>query len=275
MLGEKKPRRLHTVLEARVALEAALHFGTKPLHRFLPQGDHHPVLVIPAFMSSDGLTAQFRQSLDALGYDSYGWELGINSGIRSTYLKQLELQLKEIVLQRGQPVSIIGWSLGGLYARALANQFPDCVRQVITLGSPFAIPSTEMQGVNKGIAKLYSVFNDLEDPMLETPELWQQTPPVPFTGIYTESDGIIHWHYCLDRHSERSQNIRVLGSHVGLTHNPLVLYLVAERLQYRAKHWRPFAPKGWQKLLFSGTCASEIDGADLTDLVADGVTVSG
>lgn len=267
MIGDKKPKRLHSAMELRVLLEALAHFSSRPLQKWMPKGDGHPVLVIPAFMTSDALTSEFRKSLDKLGYHTYGWELGTNVGIRDSLLKASELRLKELFMQHSQPVTLIGWSLGGLYARALANMNPECVRQVITLGSPFGVPTEHFTGVQSGVARLYETLNRLDDPLLQQPHLWQETPDVPFTAMYTESDGIIHWHYCLDRHTRSSQNIRVPGSHTGLTHNPAVLYLVAERLQYKAKNWQPFQLDGWRKLIFGSQCISEVDGQDVTTLL--------
>lgn len=260
-MRKKKPRTLHTVLESRVALEALAHFSSKPLHRFLPQGDGHPVLVIPAFLTSDAFTATLRSSLSKLGYDPHPWGLGLNTGLHQSKLEQLQKRLKEIVLQRQQKITIIGWSLGGLYARALATMNSDHVRQVITLGSPFGIPAVESEGVQSAVGRIFMLLNGgATDPMLEKPELWQATPPVPFTGIFTESDGVVHWHYCVDEKQARSENIRVPGSHVGLTHNPVVLYLLADRLKCRPESWQPFSSRGWRERLFDNrACAKAIE----------------
>lgn len=259
-MSEKRPRTLHTVLESRVALEALAHLYSKPLLRFLPSGDGHPVLVIPAFMTSDALTASLRRSLGNLGYDPHPWELGLNTGLHQHKLLQLQKRLKAIVLQRQQKITLVGWSLGGLYARALANLNSEHVRQVITLGSPFGIPAVESNGVQSAVGRLFSLLNSgASDPMLDQPELWQTTPPVPFTGLFTESDGVVHWHYCVDRKQSRSENIRVPGSHVGLTHNPVVLYLLADRLKQRLEHWQAFNTRGWRERLFDNrACAGAI-----------------
>ncbi len=256
---DKKPRTLHTVLESRVAFEALAHFSSKPLHRFLPQGDGHPVLVIPAFLTSDAFTATLRGSLTKLGYDPHPWGLGLNTGLHQSKLERLQKRLKEIVLQRQQKITIIGWSLGGLYARALANMNSEHVRQVITLGSPFGIPTVESEGVQSAVGRIFMLLNSGgTDPMMDKPELWQNTPSVPFTGIYTESDGVVHWHYCLDEKQERSENIRVPGSHVGLTHNPAVLYLLADRLKVRPESWTAFNSIGWRERLFDNRACSKV-----------------
>ncbi len=258
----KKPKALHTLLESRVAVEALAHVSSKPFERLLPRGDGHPVLVIPAFLTSDAFTASLRNSLTRLGYDVYAWQQGLNTGLHDSKLALLQRHLKEIVLQRQQKITIIGWSLGGIYARALAAQNSDHVRQVITLGSPFGIPvsKSRTEAVQGLVSHAFQFLNrGAEDPMVAKAALWQNSPDVPCTSIYTESDGIVHWHYCVDQKRPHCENIRVPGSHVGLTHNPAVLYLLADRLQQRAESWQAFNARGWRERLFDNqVCAKAI-----------------
>lgn len=259
MSSFKKPKRLHTFLEAGALVEAMVHFGARPFLRMLPRGDGHPVLVIPGFLANDSFTAQLRKSLQMIGYEPYGWELGVNKGLSQKSLEATQTLLKELVLHHQQPVSIIGWSLGGLYARALANKNPECVRQVITMGTPFGLPADKFTEVREGIARLYESFNSGEDPMLAEPSLWYLSPPIPTTSVYTETDGIAHWHYCLGVQGKTSQNIRVVGTHAGLMHNPMALYLVADRLRFKAKDWSHFELSGWHKMAFESRCLSSVD----------------
>jgi len=263
---EKKPKALHTILESRFAVEALAHLSSKPFERLLPRGDGHPVLVIPAFLTSDAFTASLRKSLSRLGYDVHAWQQGLNTGLHDNKLVLLRRHLKEIVLQRQQKITIIGWSLGGIYARALAAENGDHVRQVITLGSPFGIPVSERrsEAVQGLVSQAFQLLNrGAEDPMVAKATLWQKTPAVPCTSIYTESDGIVHWHYCVDQKHSQSENIRVPGSHVGLTHNPAVLYLLADRLQQRTESWQAFSARGWRERLFNNqVCAKAIELAE-------------
>ena len=263
---EKKPKALHTILESRFAVEALAHLSSKPFERLLPRGDGHPVLVIPAFLTSDAFTASLRKSLSRLGYDVHAWQQGLNTGLHDNKLVLLRRHLKEIVLQRQQKITIIGWSLGGIYARALAAQNSDHVRQVITLGSPFGIPVSERRSdaVQGLVSQAFQLLNPgAEDPMVAKATLWQETPAVPCTSIYTESDGIVHWHYCVDQKHSQSENIRVPGSHMGLTHNPAVLYLLADRLQQRAESWQAFSARGWRERLYHNqVCAKAIELAE-------------
>ncbi len=263
---EKKPKALHTILESRFAVEALAHLSSKPFERLLPRGDGHPVLVIPAFLTSDAFTASLRNSLSRLGYDVHAWQQGLNTGLHHNKLVLLRRHLKEIVLQRQQKITIIGWSLGGIYARALAAENGDHIRQVITLGSPFGIPVSERRSdaVQGLVSQAFQLLNrGAEDPMVAKAALWQKTPAVPCTSIYTESDGIVHWHYCVDQKHSQSENIRVPGSHIGLTHNPAVLYLLADRLQQRAESWQAFNTRGWRERLFNNqVCAKAIELAE-------------
>lgn len=263
---EKKPKALHTILESRFAVEALAHVSSKPFERLLPRGDGHPVLVIPAFLTSDAFTASLRNSLSRLGYDVHAWQQGLNTGLHHNKLVLLRRHLKEIVLQRQQKITIIGWSLGGIYARALAAENGDHIRQVITLGSPFGIPVSERRSdaVQGLVSQAFQLLNrGAEDPMVAKAVLWQKTPAVPCTSIYTESDGIVHWHYCVDQKHSQSENIRVPGSHIGLTHNPAVLYLLADRLQQRAESWQAFNTRGWRERLFNNqVCAKAIELAE-------------
>ncbi len=109
-----------------------------PLLMRAPRGDGHPVLTLPGFLASDLSMAPMRRYLKELGYDAYAWKMGRNTGGVSRMRAALRDRLAEIHAATGRKVSIVGWSLGGVYARDLALQAPEMVRYVVTLGSPFA-----------------------------------------------------------------------------------------------------------------------------------------
>ena len=108
----------------------------RPLLSLLPKGDGHPVLVLPGFMASDSSTSPLRKLLADLGYATFGWGLGRNVRIDQRRLREMEQLLLQIYQETGRKVSLVGWSLGGVFARELAKLQPDAVRQVISLGSP-------------------------------------------------------------------------------------------------------------------------------------------
>ncbi len=204
-------------------------------------GDGHPVLVIPGFMASDGSTIFLRRFLNKIGYNAYGWELGRNKG-RKDNDERTAARLLEIYKETGQKVSIVGWSLGGIYGRQIAKMHPDITRQVITLGSPFS-GLTEPNNA----AWLYNLISKDGGVKDIDPELLADLPkpiPVPSTAIYSKEDGIVSWKVCQEQElCEIRQNIQIRGSHIGLGVNPTVLNIIADRLQYKKENWRKFEPK--------------------------------
>ena len=124
--------------EARGIFEFNASVLLSPLLMRAPRGDGHPVLALPGFLASDLSMAPMRRYLKELGYDAYGWKLGRNTGGVARRRAALRDRLAEIHAATGRKVSLVGWSLGGIYARDLALHAPDMVRYVVTLGSPFA-----------------------------------------------------------------------------------------------------------------------------------------
>src|SRR5262250_910225 len=109
-----------------------------PLLRQARHGDGHPVMVLPGFLAADGSTAALRHYLSGWGYDTHGWGLGRNFGLRRTdpdFENRLAERVGAMVRRAGRKVSLVGWSLGGVLARELARNCPEHVRSVITLGS--------------------------------------------------------------------------------------------------------------------------------------------
>jgi pimeloyl-ACP methyl ester carboxylesterase len=122
----------------------------------------------------------------------------------------------------GEGVSLVGWSMGGIFARRLARQHPDGVRQVITLGSPFRM------------------LSDTKSSSLH----------MPSTSVYSRTDGIAPWRSCFDGFGARHEAVEVIGSHCGLGHHPAVLHVVADRLTQEPDKWAPFVPRGLWKPWF-------------------------
>src|SRR5262249_41322811 len=125
-------------LEARALAELGAFFSTMPLWRMVPAGDNHPVLVLPGLAASDRSTRPLRAFLRDRGYGAHGWNQGNNFGSRPGVGERIQERLAELHARHGRKVSLIGWSLGGIFAREIARRVPEQVRCVITLGSPFA-----------------------------------------------------------------------------------------------------------------------------------------
>ena len=246
------PTALRTAKELRVIFEMLAMYSFRSALNKIKSGDGHPVVVAPSFMSGDSGTAALRAFLRRSGFAAYGWEQGFNRGMSEAKYLAFEQHVKDIAARHGRKVSVIGWSLGGIYARTFAHKNPEIVRQVITLGSPIHIPGVE--SVTGPVLKLYELLNPgaLTDPMLGWSDCWQATPTVPSTAIYSEGDGIVDWESCIDKElGSQSENLRVPGSHTGLTHNVTVMYAVAERLAQREGSWKPFDVSGLRSKVYA------------------------
>lgn len=216
-----------------------------------PRGKRHPVLVLPGFLTSDTSTAALRCYIGALGYETFPWELGRNLGIRSvgeTGERILE-RLMEIHRTSGEKVSLVGWSLGGIIARQMARQATGAVRQVITLGSPF---SGDPSATN--VTRLYEYLTGdrLNAANIAARlEVENRGLPVPSTAIFSRQDGITAWENCLDPvEGQRTENIEIYGSHLGLPFNPAALYVIADRLAQTDDRWSPFDRSGIKAFVY-------------------------
>jgi pimeloyl-ACP methyl ester carboxylesterase len=225
-------------LEQQRALAELLGFGVSlPLFRLMPAGDGHPVLVLPGFMADDWSTVALRSVLRSRGYQVHRWGFGRNLGPRAAVVDGLVSRLGAIHRDSGRSVSLVGWSLGGIYARALARWRPQAVRRVITLGSPFRM----RPGDRSNASRLFHRLNAAPD--LPHPAAIEDEPlSVPSTAIYTRTDGVARWHLCIEAEHPRAENIEVRGSHCGLGHNPAVILAIADRLAQPEGSFRRFIP---------------------------------
>jgi pimeloyl-ACP methyl ester carboxylesterase len=237
----RPPSLLLLLAEARALLELNASLLLSPLLLRAPRGDGHPVLALPGFLAGDLSMAPMRRYLTQLGYDAHAWNLGRNLGGVSSKRSALRDLLAGIHATTGRKVSIIGWSLGGLYARDLALQMPDKVRSVITLGSPFA---NDVRATNA--TRLYEALSG--EKVDDNPELTKALAgdlPVPATSIYSRTDGIVNWRTSLVRPSATAENIEVhLASHIGLGVNAAALWAIADRLAQPDGQFRPFDRSG-------------------------------
>jgi pimeloyl-ACP methyl ester carboxylesterase len=239
------PPLLYRLLEHRAVYETGAFIASSPVLRLAGRGDRHPVLVLPGFTASDRSTEPLRWFLRGQGYWVHGWQLGRNLGPTERTLEGLSSRLQELHDRHGRPVSVIGWSLGGIYARMLAHNHPELVRQVITLGSPFRM----QQGDHSHAEALWQVLAPGFPPDLDA--LFDSvTPlPVPSTAIYSKTDGVVAWYTCIETLGPRRESIEVRGSHMGLGVHPAALWAVADRLAQREGTWKPFrAPLALRQL---------------------------
>jgi pimeloyl-ACP methyl ester carboxylesterase len=233
---EPPPLGLFAREQGRAAYEFVSLLPGRRRLRGLPRGDGHAVLVLPGLFAGDFSTAPLRRFLRRLCYDARGWKLGLNLGPTPELRETLDARLGSLYERHGRRVSLVGWSLGGIYARMLARSQPERVRQVITLATPFRDVSAthasrlvpRLRG-GRAIASAREIRDYLRQPV-----------PVPATSIYSKSDGIVAWRSCLDEESSISENVEVSCSHTGMGWHVEALRVVADRLGQPEGAWRPY-----------------------------------
>ena len=240
------PSALLMAMELRAPWEYGASLASLPILWSAPRGDGHAVLVFPGLIASDLSTRPLRRYLRDRGYLAHKWDQGRNLGPRPGVLEGCVARVRHLRAVTGRKVSLIGWSLGGIYARETAKSLPDDVRCVITLGTPFA---GHPRATNAW--KVYEMASgERVDARRDYPEL-AKAPPVPTTSIYSRTDGVVAWQCSVQAADQdaKTENIEVQASHLGLGVNPTVLYAVADRLAQAEGQWRPFERTGLRRLL--------------------------
>ncbi|QFU76916.1 alpha/beta hydrolase [Halioglobus maricola] len=247
------PKLRHTASElGRVLLEAGSSLCLSPLLRSLPRGDGHTVMTIPGFMGSDGSTSMLRRFLNGRGYNAISWGMGRNASEASAdtledFMEhrahiegEIAHRLGREFQSSGRKITLIGWSLGGLYAVALAHRFPEWIRQVITLGTPYGDP--------RGTA-IYSVMSRMNgsegDVSEESLQNWVNYTysggelRVPVLALYSESDGVVGTGIArCEADPNYVTNLAVAASHVGFPFNPIVFAVIANHMVAKNRRWR-------------------------------------
>jgi pimeloyl-ACP methyl ester carboxylesterase len=236
------------LLEGRAPWEYAAMLAALPWLKRMPAGDGHPVIVFPGLGAADMTTAPLRGLLESLGYSTYPWQQGFNFGPRKGVLDGCRDLVRRTADRHGTKVSLVGWSLGGVYAREMAKELPELSRCVITLGTPFAGHPRATNAWR--FYELVSGQNVHDPAMLEQ---IRSLPSVPTTSIYTKTDGVVAWQNCINESAPHAENIEVHASHVGMGLNPLALYAIADRLRQDPAHWKRFDARGARRWFFETT----------------------
>lgn len=244
------PRLLDSLLEPRALLEAALLPASLPMLMQAPQGDGHPVLLLPGFLADEKSLVALKLFLTRKGYDVRTWGLGRNVGFQSKYVKALPQKIRHLHHKTGRKVSLVGWSLGGVFALLGGLEATECVRSVITLGSPVSMDP----GGSQSPSVVKALYRLVAHPLGSAAHVMQprvkdlregKRLPIPTTCLYSLSDGVVPpQEATIDGDPALHENIRIPGSHVGLGFNGLALAIVADRLAQAEGHWQPFNPTG-------------------------------
>jgi pimeloyl-ACP methyl ester carboxylesterase len=213
-----------------------------------PRGDGHPVLLLPGFMADEGTLIVLKLFLQNRGYEVQTWGFGRNDGFNSRHASALEQKIRYMHYKSGRKVSLVGWSLGGMFAMYGAHEATPWVRSIITLGSPVTFDRAGSQ--SPPLVK--ALYRLISHPMGTTAHLAQSRAKylrqpkalsVPISCIYSLTDGVVPpQEATIDGNPALHENIRVPGSHLGLGFNPLVLWIVADRLAQPEEQWQPFVP---------------------------------
>jgi pimeloyl-ACP methyl ester carboxylesterase len=260
----QSPRTIYAVMEfGRAVQELATLLPANRWLSKLPGGDGQPVMTLPGFGGADGSTAMLRRYISRWGYEAHPWQLGRNLDpsaakemsavldFMSEVVTVVGKQLYKIKKRSGKRVSLVGWSLGGLYSRQLASAYPDLVRQVITLGTPFGDPRSTI------IWPIMRRLNDTPEPAEEDMQRWVSMAKapieVPLSIIWSKTDGFVHPSIACETEGPTTENIHVCSSHAGFGINPMAFYVVADRLAQSEHAWQPFDRSGWRRVLYGAT----------------------
>ena len=248
------PPRRHLAMELRAPFEFAAFRISGPLFRRLPRGDGHPVLVLPGFLGADDSTNSLRKALRGKGFWVHGWGQGRNLGPAAATMDGLRLQLAAIHKRHGRRVSLLGYSMGGLMARALAREFPDTVRSLVMLSSPFRFRPGDSSSVLDIYAKVNARWPNTTIDFDDIPELDEDhllgPLAMPSTSIYSRSDGMIRSRLCLEAKGLERENVAVVGSHIGMPWNPAAFLVMVDRLAQGEGEWKKFRPPRVSRALF-------------------------
>jgi pimeloyl-ACP methyl ester carboxylesterase len=197
---------LRLLVREPFALAARLHRAFGRLGPLGPE-DGPRVMVIPGFLATDRSTLGLQRALARAGYRVTGWGLGLNRGVRPDTLENISARL-EAFADSG-PAVLVGWSLGGIYAREVAKRRPDLVAKVVTLGSPF---SGHPRANNAW--RLYELVarHPVDAPPIET--VLAEKPPVPTVALWSRRDGVVAPECARGQDGERDLAIELECSHM-------------------------------------------------------------
>lgn len=204
----------------------------------IPKGNGEPVIVIPGFLGCDFYLLELYLWLRRAGYRPHMSHIGQNAECPDLLIHRLMGTVNRVYDQTGQPIHLVGHSLGGVLARAIAARRPDRVASVIMLGSPFrgirVSPwvHRSIEYVRKRIhgrrCRGKQCFTTTCACGFSCTMRYNFPPDIPQTAVYTKTDGVVDWAVCINNDPET--DVEVSGTHIGLVWNAQVFRVIAERL---------------------------------------------
>lgn len=200
-----------------------LHFGRHVPSMRAKVGAGRPVLVLPGFLANDRSTRMLRASLAEAGFDVHGWRMGRNLGVRADTLEKIDARVTRIRASNPAPLTIIGWSLGGLMAREYAKHAPEGIARVVTLGSPFSGDprANHAWRLYEWIAK-----HPVDAPPIDC--RLGEKPPVETIALWSGRDGVVCASSARGEHGEADRHVELQCSHMGFALDPLAIDTVID-----------------------------------------------
>ena len=219
-----KPRLARMLGEAQALLEPM----RRPRRKLDIPATANPqmVMILPGFATHPVRMRYLAHQLEAAGHSTKRWGLGFNWGPDEERFEFLEARLADLHARLGRPVVLLGWSLGGLFARELAKRQPDAVAKVITMGSPF---SGSPRANNVWRAYQFITGHSVDAPPIEAD--LAAKPPVETVALWSANDGAIAPRCAAGRPGERDRAIAVRCTHIGFTYDPQVITTVLGELE--------------------------------------------
>lgn len=211
MSAVDQPPPLRAFLSEGLDLPAVMLAPLLPAVPSPARGRGRAVLVLPGFLASDATTARLRRSLAAADFRAFGWEEGINLGVSEALLARLAARIADIAGDSGGRIVLLGWSLGGLYARELAKRVPHHVELVMTLGSPF---SGSVRANNAW--RLYELVNGHPIDALPVEVELSASPPVRTIAVWSAQDGIVSPASSRGVPGEADETVEISARHMGM-----------------------------------------------------------
>lgn len=224
----KQPKFLSILLESRAPFEfASLAWNINTLKN-VPKGHGRIVLLIPGYMADDHSMRPLGYYLSHIGYNVHYAELGRNQGDVEQDIVRLQSRVSALSAElHDEPITLIGWSLGGVLAREATRLMPITVEEVITLGTPI-VGGPKFTALGKRYVKQKKI--DIDALELDIHQRNMIGFKQPVTSIYSKTDGVVSWQASIDCYNKQAKNVEVSGSHLGLGVNPDVWKLIAYTL---------------------------------------------
>jgi len=223
----RPPSASSALKEMTTPFEWASSFIRLPTLLNAPRGDGRPVMLLPGYMTGELSMSPLQGFLRAIGYKARQWGLGVNVGDVDELVVACGPRVEALAAESGEPVTLIGWSLGGVVAREVARLYPNAVSEVITMGTPI-IGGPKYTLVGSFFAKSQGL--DLDDFEEEVHRRNSIGLKQPLTIIYSKTDGIVSWQSAIDPYNEQANNIEVKSTHFGLGLNPKIWRIVADTM---------------------------------------------